>query len=247
MSYQDEVIWIIGASSGIGCALAVELAARGAVLVLSARRKEELEKLQLQLGGHHMVYALDVADAELTMRTAKAIHAATGRIDRVIFMSATYTPMQLDALDMLVTRHMLDVNIGGAFNVVHAIFPLLIAQKKGQIALCGSVAGYTGLAAGQPYSATKAAIINLTETLYAESPEHIDIKLISPGFVRTDLTNKNNFHMPMIITPQEAARAIAAGLLSTRFEIHFPKRFTLMLKLLRLLPYAVLCKIIKMK
>lgn len=245
MTYRNENIWIIGASSGIGYALAVELAERGATLALSARRKDELEQLKHKLGNHHKIYPLDVADTELTIRTAKAIHAASGHIDRVIFLSATYTPMQLNALDMLVTRHMIDVNLGGAFNVVHAVLPLLKEQKSGQIALCASVAGYTGLAGGQPYSATKAAVMNLAESLYAESPQHIDIKLISPGFVRTALTNKNNFPMPMIITPEEAAKSIAEGLLSKRFEIHFPKRFTYILKLLRLLPYALVFKITK--
>lgn len=245
MKYHNEIIWIIGASSGIGYALAVELAAQGATLALSARRKEELEQLKQRLGDHHRIYLLDVTDSERTMRTAKAIHAAFGRIDRIIFLSAAYTPMSLDALDMLVTRHMIDVNVGGAFHVVHAVLPLLKEQKSGQIALCASVAGYTGLAGGQPYSATKAAVINLAESLYAESPQHIDIKLINPGFVRTALTDKNNFPMPMIITPQHAAKSIAQGLLSTQFEIHFPKKFTYILKLLRILPYALAYKITK--
>ncbi len=239
MTYKNEIIWIVGASSGIGYALAVELAASGATLALSARRKDELEKLKERIGDRHMIYPLDVADTDLTLRTAKAIHAANGRIDRVIFMSAVYTPMQLEQLDMLVTRHMVDVNIMGAFNVAHAAFSLLKDQKSGQIALCGSVAGYTGLSGGQPYSATKAAVMNIAESLYAECPKHIDVKLISPGFVRTPLTDKNNFSMPMIITPEVAAKAIAGGLLSKRFEIHFPKKFTLMLKLLRLMPYPL--------
>lgn len=243
--YQNEIIWIIGASSGIGHALAIELAARGATLALSARRKEELEKLKEHLGERHIIYPLDITDNDLTLRTAKAIHAGNGRIDRVILMSAAYTPMQLDALDMLITRHMVDVNIMGAFNVAHAVLPLLKDQKSGQIALCGSVAGYTGLSGGQPYSATKAAVINLAESLYAECPNHIDVKLISPGFVRTALTDKNNFVMPMIITPEAAAKAIANGLQSKRFEIHFPKKFTMMLKILHQLPYALTLQITK--
>lgn len=243
MTYKNEVIWIIGASSGIGYALAVELSACGATLALSARRKEELEKLKERIGERHMIYPLDVADTELTIRTAKAIHAANGRIDRVIFMSAAYTPMQLEHLDMLVTRNMLEVNIMGTFNVLHAILPLLKEQKYAQIALCGSVAGYRGLSGGQPYSATKAAVMNIAESLAAECPKQIDVKLISPGFVRTALTDKNDFSMPMIIAPEVAAKTIADGLLSKRFEIHFPKRFTLMLKFLQLLPYALAFKI----
>lgn len=243
MSFQGDIIWVIGASSGIGRTLAIELAGQGAKLVLSARRKDELESLRLRLGEQHMIFPLDVTDSDLTLRTAQAIRAANGRITRVIFMSAAYTPMQLDALDMQVSKHMVDVNLFGALSVVNAVLPIMKEQKAGQIALCGSVAGYVGLPGGQPYSATKAAIINLAETLRAECEKPIDVKLISPGFVRTPLTDKNNFSMPMIIAPEVAARAIARGLKSKQFEIHFPKRFTFLLKLLRLLPYGLIFSI----
>lgn len=245
-NYQDKVIWIIGASSGIGEALARELASRGAVLALSARRKDTLEKLKDSLrADQHKIFALDVSDADVVTRTAGAIRAALGRIDSVIFLAASYTPMKLENLDLAVTRQMIDVNLAGAFHVVHAVLPILKDQSAGQIALCGSVAGYIGLPGGQPYSATKAAIINLAESLRAELPKKIDIKLISPGFVRTELTDKNDFYMPMIIEPEKAAKAIADGLLQTRFEVHFPKRFTYLLKLLCLLPYHLALKITK--
>lgn len=238
--YQDQIVWIIGASSGIGYALARELSARGALLVLSARRKDELEKLNNELGERHKVFVLDTSNAETTLRTAQAIRAAFGRIDRIIFLAAAYAPMKIDALDIVATKGIVDINLTGAFNVVHAVLPILKTQKPcGQLALCGSVAGYIGLPNGQPYSATKAAIINLAESLHAESKDSIDIKLISPGFVRTALTDKNNFTMPAMIEPEQAAREIANGLLSRHFEIHFPKRFTLFLKLVRLLPYGL--------
>jgi short-subunit dehydrogenase len=244
-SYKGQVIWIIGASSGIGAALARELASSGATLVLSARRKDALEQLQVELGGaEHKVFTLDIADTDMTLRTAKAIHAAMGRIDRVVFLAATYAPMKLDKLDISVTRKLIDVNLMGAFNLIHAVIPLLALQvHKSQIALCGSVAGYIGLPKGQPYSATKAAIINLAESLHAECNDKIDIKLISPGFVRTELTDKNDFDMPMIINPEQAAQAISDGLLSRSFEIHFPKKFTFILKLIRLLPYWLLLRL----
>lgn len=239
-SYRDQVVWIIGASSGIGSALAQKLSSRGATLALSARRKEELEKLRSDLGTQHKVFVLDTTDAEATLRTAQAIRTAFGRIDRIIFLAAAYVPMRIDALDLSVAKDIVDINLIGAFNLVHAVLPILKDQQsKGQIALCGSVAGYMGLPGGQPYSATKAAIINLAESLHAECKGAIDIKLISPGFVRTPLTDKNNFQMPMIIEPEQAANEIADGLLSGRFEIHFPRKFTLCLKLLRLLPYAL--------
>lgn len=238
--YQDQIVWIIGASSGIGCALARELSARGAILALSARRKDELEKLNGELGERHKVFVLDTMDAAMTLRTAQAIRVAYGRIDRVIFLAAAYAPMKIDALDIVVTKGIVDINLTGAFNLVHAVLPILKTQTvKGQLALCGSVAGYVGLPGGQPYSATKAAIINLAESLHAECRDSVDIKLISPGFVRTPLTDKNNFTMPAIIEPEQAAKEIAEGLLSRRFEVHFPRRFTMFLKLLRWLPYPL--------
>ena len=238
--YKNEIVWIVGASSGIGAALARELAGRGASLALSARRKDELEKLSASLDGNHKVFALDITDAETMTPTAQAIRAAFGRIDRVVFLAASYAPMRIDALNTAVTKQIVDINLTGAFNLTEAVIPVLKSQKtKGQIALCGSIAGYIGLPGGQPYSATKAAVINLTESLYAECGNDFDVKLISPGFVRTPLTDKNDFAMPMMIEPEQAAREIADGLLSNSFEIHFPKKFTMLLKLLRALPYSL--------
>ncbi len=239
-TYRGQVIWIIGASSGIGLALAHELSGRGATLILSARRQDELEQLRAALGAEHKVYPLDVTDAELVQRTATAAQAACGRVDRVIFLAAAYTPMPLTDLDLKAVKTIVDTNIMGAFNVVQAVLPLFKVQTgRGQLALCGSVAGYIGLPNGQPYSATKAAVLNLAESLRAECQDGIDIKLISPGFVRTPLTDKNDFHMPMMIVPERAAKEIAEGLLTRRFEIHFPKALTLPAKLLRLLPYGL--------
>lgn len=259
-SYQDEVVWIIGASSGIGEALAKELSLKGATLALSARRKKLLEKLKASLRGpdkkskqkksqheksQHKIFLLDVTDAKLISQTAKKIHTTFGKIDRVIFLAAAYTPMKLDTLDINTTSEIVKINLLGALYTIHAILPIFKKQMHGQIALCGSVAGYFGLPEGQPYSLTKAGIINLAESLKSESPNFIDVKLISPGFVRTELTDKNNFHMPMIINTEQAAKAITRGLVTGNFEIHFPKRFTIWLKLLRLLPYFLALKIAK--
>jgi len=244
-AFKGEAIWIIGASSGIGRALAIELAGQGAQLILSARRQSELDALKRDLGDQHMVYTLDVSNTEDVLQTTEAIRSVLPRIDRVIFLAAAYTPMSLRALDIAATRKMVDVNVMGAFNMVHAILPILCAQDKGQLALCASVAGYTGLPDGQPYSATKAAVINLAESLRSECPASLDIKLICPGFVSTPLTEKNDFAMPMIISPEAAAKAIAKGLTHSSFEIHFPKRFTWFMKLLSCLPYFLYFKVAK--
>ena len=247
-SYAGKIIWIIGASSGIGEALAKELDARGAVLALSARREDALERLKNSLGDQHKIFPLDVSDADIVNQTAQMIRTEFGSIDSLIFLAASYTPMKLDALDLNITRQMIEVNLLGAFHTVNAVLPIFKEQtqdeSQNQIALCGSVAGYVGLPGGQPYSAGKAGIINLAESLRAELPKTIDVKLINPGFVRTALTDKNNFDMPMIISPEQAGVAIANGLLKRRFEIHFPKRLTYWLKLLKLLPYKLSLKIL---
>ncbi len=238
MDFSGEHIWIIGASSGIGEALARELARGGAKLTLSARREDELNQLAAGLGGGHVAYPLDVSDADAVAHAAQTIAATHGRIDRVIFLAAIYRPQDIDQMDMSFAKQLVEVNLLGAIYVTYAMLPLLKAGG-GQIVLCGSVAGYTGLPGGQPYSASKAAIINFAESLYAEVGDVVDVKLISPGFVRTRITDKNNFHMPMRIEPEQAAKAIARGLKARAFEIHFPKRFTYLVKLLRWLPYPM--------
>jgi len=228
-NYEGKHIWIIGASSGIGRALAIELSARGAHLALSARSEDKLNALNEELGGNHRVFPLDVTNTDKFVKTADAIHKKFTSLDSVIFLAAIYEPAPLAEMDIKLAHKMIAINLGGAFNVVHATLPILKAQKYGQLALCGSIAGYSGLPKGQPYSATKAGVINLAESLRAEEKD-LDIKVINPGFVRTPLTDKNDFKMPMIIEPETAAKIIAKELLTGRFEIHFPKGFTFFIK-----------------
>lgn len=245
--FDNEVIWIIGASSGIGRALAFQLAASGARLILSARRKDALAEVNASLGGQHHVLAFDISDSDQTLMASQSIFSDFGRIDRIIFMSALYSPMQLDALDLRETKRTLDTNLMGAFNLIDAVLPAIKQQKQAQLVLCASVAGYVGLPHGQPYSASKAALINLAESLRAECPTHLDVKMISPGFVETPLTQKNNFNMPMIISAEKAAEAIIKDLKRPVFEIHFPKRFTFLMKALRLLPYRIYFALVRIK
>ena len=243
--YADKNIWIIGASSGIGRALAVELDQRGARLVLSARDSKKLEELSASLSAHHLVLPCDVTDPDIMSNAAKTALTFFGHIDSVLFLAGTYQPMKLNSLDIASLQNIISINLNGAFNVIHAVIPILLAQKSGQIGICASVAGYRGLPNSQPYSATKAALINLTESLRAEmSPLGLDIRLISPGFVRTPMTDKNTFPMPMMIEPENAAKAIAEGLKGDHFEIHFPLLFTWIMKILRLLPSSIYFRII---
>lgn len=239
MSFSGENIWIIGASSGIGATLARELSAGGATLILSARNKDALENLKNELGNQHYIYPMDVADYSHVEAAANYITKTVKKLDRVIFMAAIYKPADIENMDVAFAKQLLEVNVLGAFHVAKAVLPILQKQSKGQLALCASVAGYVGLPGGQPYSASKAALINFAESLYAEAPKNVDIKVINPGFVRTPMTDKNNFSMPMRIEPEVAANCIANGLKSREFEIHFPKKFTIFLKFLSILPYGM--------
>lgn len=239
MSFAGENIWIIGASSGIGEALAKELSEQGATLILSARREQELELLNQQLGGQHVVVPLNVADNGAVDAAVGGIRNQFSTLNRVIFMAAIYRPAEMGKMDPDFAKKLVEVNLLGAIYTSYGVLPLFDKQQSGQLVLCGSVAGYTGLPGGQPYSATKAAIINFAESLHAEVEDYVNIKVINPGFVRTRITDKNKFAMPMRIEPPEAAKHIAKGLKASAFEIHFPKAFTLSTKILKLLPYSL--------
>lgn len=231
---NPERIWIIGASDGIGAALAQAFAARGAELVLSARSMDKLTSLCAALGPNHRAVPVDVAN-RASLEQAAAQIAQSGPLDRVIMLAALYDPGQISALDPNAAAEIVQVNLTGSFHVVQ-IAPALL-RPGGQLALCGSVAGYIGLPQGQIYSATKAGVISLAQSLRSELAGRIDVRLISPGFVDTRLTRRNDFAMPGLMTPDSAAQAIIKGLNSRRFETHFPRRLTLPLKLLAVLPY----------
>lgn len=238
-SNVQEVIWIIGASSGIGKALARTFAKNGAQLILSARREELLRQLAEEINVDALPLPFDVTNLQEFEKSTQLIQEKHPKIDRIIFLAGAYDPMPLSDLKLEKVGKIIDINLMGAFNCVKCCYPLLLEQNSGQIAFCGSVAGYNGLPNGQPYSATKAALTNLTETLAAEAPKMIDVKLISPGFVKTDLTAKNEFDMPFILSPEDAADRIFKGLHKNGFEVTFPKRLSYLLKGLQLLPYAL--------
>ena len=238
---MSERIWIMGASDGIGAALARLWAARGASLILSARSEDRLADLAQELGGAE-VLPCDVTDRDSLDTAAKAIIDG-GKLDRAITLAALYDPGKVMELDPDEAARIVNVNLTGSFNFARAAVPLL--RQGGQLALTGSVAGYFGLPQGQIYSATKAGVINLAESLRAELANDVDVRLISPGFVDTRLTQKNDFDMPALMQPAAAAEAILNGLDKGGFEVHFPRRVTLPLKFRRALPYGLAMRLTK--
>ncbi len=242
MSKTAKHTWIIGASAGIGAALAQSLAKKGEVICLSARSEEGLLKVQESLSGQeHMVQPFDASDKDALARAHQQIRKEWPRIDRVIFMAGLYTPTSFGEIDLKDAEKIISVNLTSVFYLIETILPEMKmqdnTQEKGQIAICASVAGYVGLPNSQPYGASKAGLINLIESLKAEVGDVLDIKMISPGFVETRLTEKNDFDMPARISAKEAGDIIAKQLDSKKFEIHFPKRFTYVMKIISNLPY----------
>ena len=230
-------VWIVGASSGIGEALARELGHRGARLALSARREAPLRTLAEAAPAGSLVLPLDVTDAAAVLAAAGRIEAEWGGVDLVVWLAGTYAPMRAQQFDLARARAMLDANLHGVLNGLAALLPMCERNTCGGLALVSSVAGYRGLPKSLAYGPGKAAVINLAETLWLDlSPQGVGVWLVSPGFVDTPLTAANDFAMPGLMQPADAARAMIDGFARGRFEIHFPKRFTLWLQLLRLLP-----------
>ena len=167
-----------------------------------------------------------------------ALLQAWGGIDLVLVVAGTHTEMRAQDFDIARARQLLEVNLHGVLNCVDAALPPLLAQGTGGIAIVSSVAGYIGLPRALIYGASKAALINFTESLYGDlRPRGIGVYLVNPGFVDTPLTQKNDFEMPALMKAEDAARVTLDEIAAGRFEIHFPKRFTRALKLLRVLPY----------
>lgn len=233
--WHGQRVWLIGASSGIGEATAKLLMARGAQLALTSRNRDALTTLA---DGRALVAPADVTDRASLQGAFDMIRARFGDIDVAIINAGTHQPVRAWELDAAAAENLVQVNLVGAMNVSALLTPYFAQRGRGRLAITASVAGYGGLPSGLVYGATKAALINFAETLYLDlAPRGVAVHLINPGFVKTPLTDLNDFKMPALIEADEAAREILSGIERGAFEIHFPKRFTRVLKLLNLLPY----------
>ena len=240
---EDGLVWISGASSGIGRALALKLAGEGYKVAVTARSHEKLLELQAEasgLAGSIIVLDGDVTDAEDMEHIMASIEYEHGTLGMAILNAGVYLPVHAEDLNRADFEKSFAVNLSGVVNCLLPAVRHMKAKGQGQIAIVSSVTGYGGLPTGAAYGATKAALINMAESLKFDLDKMgIRIQLICPGFVDTPATRKNAFPMPSLVSTDEAARQIAAGLKSQVFEISFPRRFTMMLKLARMLPYSV--------
>lgn len=243
MTPADGVAWITGASSGIGRATALELARRGWTVCASARRPDELEALAAQsrtLAGRIVGHAVDVTDQSAMADVIEAIERVHGPIALAFFNAGVAPYTRGGDLDIAAFRQAWEVNLMGAVN---GLAPLLVRMKrrgKGQVAVNASVAGYRGLPRAAAYGASKAAAIHLCEALKFDCDQiGVTMQVVNPGFIDTPLTRKNDFPMPFLMSMEDAARRVADGFATTRFEIIFPRRLAFILKLARILPYRV--------
>ncbi len=245
MKQVPGVAWLVGASSGIGQALAFQLAEAGWIVAISSRRLEALQAMQARHPALHP-YTVDVTDVTSLHEAAAAITHELGDIELCVLNAGDYTPMPLADFDPALFRKLCEINYMGAVNGLDAIMPLMVARGRGQILLTASVAGYRGLPKSAPYSASKAAVISLAESLHLElKAKGVLLRVINPGFVRSPLTDKNDFKMPFLMEPEDAAQAIMRDLPRGNFEIVFPKRFVYLMKILRILPYWLYFKLTK--
>ena len=236
-------VWIVGASSGIGRATASALHARGALVHVSARNGEALQSFVAAHPGA-LALPLDVRDPSQLAAAARQVRRQ-GPLALVLYCAGHYRPMRAMDFDLAQARQHLEVNYGGALNLLDAVLPGLLVDG-GHLSLVASVAGYRGLPQSLAYGPTKAALIQLAQTLYIDlHGQGVGISVVNPGFVATPLTAQNRFHMPALMTPEQAAQAMLRGWARGRFEIHFPRRFTLGLKLLRLLPFGWYAALVK--
>jgi NAD(P)-dependent dehydrogenase (short-subunit alcohol dehydrogenase family) len=230
-----KVVWITGASTGIGREIALQLAASGVAVAASARSVEKLGELGLGI----RAYPLDVTDRGAVSATVESIERELGPIDLAILGAGTYSPVEVDGFEPAVFERTMAANYMGVVNCVAALMPRMLARRGGHLAWIASVAGYRGLPKAAAYGPSKAALINLAECLKPElDARGVAISMINPGFVETPLTAQNDFAMPFLMQATDAARLSIEGLARRRFEIAFPWRFVTILKIARLLPYA---------
>lgn len=243
VSPEQGCAWVTGASSGIGQALALRLARAGWTVVASARRAEPLAALSAEaeaLSGSIRTVPLDVTDTAAVQAALRDLEQEIGPVALAVLNAGTHKPVRAVDFTAADARDLLDLNLIGTTQCLEALLPPMIARRRGQIAVVASVAGYFGLPTSAVYGASKAGLINMAESLKPELDGFgVQLQLVCPGFVRTPLTDKNDFPMPFLMELEDAAEAFYRGLMSDRFEIVFPRRLAYLMKVVRLLPYPL--------
>ena len=246
MQFAAENIWIIGAGSDIGEATARYLSQEGANIILSAQLADRISNLSHSLAGNNLAVPMDITDFSNLPGKIDLIYKSYPHLDRVFFFPTHYeASLIIDMKESNIDQSFL-INVQALMHLsIHLLPKLRLQEARSQFNICASLAGLGGLKCAQPYSATKAALINFAESLKLEE-DKVEVKLINPGFVKGPLTSKNDFNLPFMISPDKAAKYILKGVQGRGFEIDFPQKMSWLLKFMRLLPYWLYFKIARL-
>ncbi|MDJ0629580.1 MAG: SDR family NAD(P)-dependent oxidoreductase [Rhodobacter sp.] len=232
-SWTGTRYWLVGASEGLGRALAFEMSRAGAELIVSARSEERLQALVEELPGPASYQVVDVGDRG----SVEAAAIAAGRIDGMVYLAGVYWPMAAQDWNAAQNEMMADINYTGAVRCVGAVLPAMVSRDAGHVVLTGSLSGFRGLPGAAGYGSSKAGVMYLAEALYADlRGTGVEVQLINPGFIRTRLTDKNDFAMPFIMEPEAAARAMFEAMTTRDFKRSFPRLFSWLFRASQVLP-----------
>ncbi len=239
MEINHKKIWITGASSGIGKAVAEKFAKQGWKVAVSARSEDKL--LEMSKNQNIFSFPCDVTKKDQVQNTFQKIIDSFGGVDICLFSSGTYEPKDEQRIDVDKIKNVININFIGVVDCVKVVENYFKKNKSGQISIVSSIAGYRGLPNSSGYGPSKAALTNFAESIYFDFKKfNVKVSIVSPGFIKTPLTDKNKFSMPFLKSPEYAADKIYHGLIKGKsFEIHFPKSLTVILKILRILPYKI--------
>lgn len=232
-TWTGKRYWIVGASEGLGEALARKMSSAGAHLILSARSEARLSALAASLPGQATVLPMDIADDA----SVAAAAAQAGEVDGIVLLAGVYWPMPATDWNADQAVAMADVNFTGFLRVLGHVVPAMVARDAGHIVITGSLSGFRGLPGAIGYGASKAAVMSLAESMHADLRRTgVEVQLVNPGFIRTRLTEKNDFTMPFIMEPDAAAQAMFDHMNSGLFKRNFPTVFSWVFRLSQFMP-----------
>lgn len=238
--WNGKTYWLIGASDGLGAALARKLSATGVELVLSARSEDKLKALVEELPGRARYQTIDVADNDSVIAAAEAV----GDVDGVVFLAGVYWPFGAKEWNAEQANAMADVNFTGLVRTMGQVVPRMVKKDAGHIVITSSLTGFRGLPGSIGYTASKAGTMSLAECMYADLRKTgVQVQVINPGFIKTQLTDKNDFRMPFLMEPEEAAQAVFEHMSGDGFKKSFPWAFSLVFRLSQFLPDSIYYRI----
>lgn len=240
--WQGKRYWLVGASDGLGAALAKQLSRAGAEVILSARSEDKLEDVVNNLPGKAQFVKLDVADADSVAQAAEQI----GEVDGVIYLAGVYWPFSAKHWNAEQGNAMADINFTGLMRVMGQVVPQMVKRDEGHIVITSSLAAYRGLPKSIGYSASKAATLSLAESMYADLRKTgVKVQVVNPGFIKTQLTDKNNFEMPFLMEPEDAAREVFEHMNTDKFKKSFPFVFSMLFRAAQFLPDVIYYRLMR--